>query len=419
MKVNLEGCKEFIKDGEYSHFLERANKALEALKKRDSKGSDFLGWMDLPQLMTKDKLLEIQEAADAIKENSDVLIVIGIGGSYLGARSAIEAINGYKKGKTEVIFAGNNISGSYHEYILDYIKDKDFSLNVISKSGTTTEPAIAFRILKAELEKRYNEKAKDRIYVTTDKDTGVLRQMANKEGYKSFVIPSDVGGRYSVLSACGLLPIAVADIDIFQIIEGAKKAQADNEKQALEYAAIRNLLYENNRVIEIMVAYDPTLQYFCEWWKQLYGESEGKENKGIYPSSVINTTDLHSLGQYVQEGIRNLFETVLYVKDDGSTIKVPFDEEDKDGLNYIADSTLQYVNSKAMEGTMLAHLSGQVPNIIIEIDKMDAFNYGMLVYFFEIACGISGYILGVNPFDQPGVEAYKKSMFKLLGKPGF
>lgn len=420
MRINLDDCISFAKESEFDIIVAKARQANELLKSRKGKGSDFLGWMDLPDKITVEEIQNIVVTAKKIQMQSDVLVVIGIGGSYLGARAAIEALTDTlnKKG-TEVIYVGNNISGKYVESVLEYLKDKDYSLNVISKSGTTTEPAIAFRIFRKALYEKYQNEAKNRIYVTTDKKTGSLRKIADKENYISFEIPSDVGGRYSVLTPCGLLPIAVAGIDIKQMVDGARFSLNNCEEMCILYAAARNLMYNSNKTTEIMVNYDPSLHYLTEWWKQLYGESEGKENKGIFPAGVDNTTDLHSMGQYIQEGIRNIFETVVYLKDDMSSICIPDTNDDSDGLDYIKNKKLQYVNEMAMKGTNLAHVNGNVPVIVIEIEKMDAFTYGQIVYFFEKACGISGYILGVNPFDQPGVEAYKKSMFKLLGKPGY
>jgi glucose-6-phosphate isomerase len=418
MKVILDFCKDFIHKDKYK---EQETKVLEAEKILDSRkgpGYDFLGWMDLPLSMKREELDHITQTADKIRKESDVLLVIGIGGSYLGARAAIEALKDVRNAEDcEVIFVGNCISGKYTESIIKYIENKDFSINVISKSGTTTEPAIAFRIFKEILDRKYEEDAAGRIYVTTDPEKGILRKMAQKEGYTAFSIPSDVGGRYSVLTACGLLPIAVAGLDINKMILGAAASMQDPD-ECIKYACIRNYFYNNGRTTEINVNYDPSLHYFTEWWKQLYGESEGKNGKGIFPAGVDFTSDLHSMGQYIQDGLRNIFETVVYVKNDHSKICIPYSNDNSDGLDYITGKSLQYVNSKAMQGTVDAHMSGHVPSIIIELDEMNEYNYGYLVYFFERACGISGYTLGVNPFDQPGVEAYKKNMFRLLGKPG-
>ena len=420
MKINIDDCIRFSDGKKFESMLRKAKKADRLLKSGKGAGSDYLGWLDLPKRIKKEDIKLINKAAAKIQQQSDVLVVIGIGGSYLGARAAIEALTDVRNIKgTEVIFVGNNISGKYVESVLEYLKDKDYSLNVISKSGTTVEPAIAFRIFKEALYEKYKEKAKDRIYIRTDPVKGALRSIVEKEGYTSFEIPADIGGRYSILTPCGLLPIAVAGIDIEQMISGAKDALKNCTEMSVTYAAARNLMYKSKKTIEIMVNYDPSMHFFTEWWKQLYGESEGKENKGIFPAGVDNTTDLHSMGQYIQEGIRNIFETVVYIKDDMSTITVPDISDNSDGLDYIKNKSLKYVNEMAMRGTKSAHLEGDVPVILIELEKMDAFTFGKLIYFFERACGISGYILGVNPFDQPGVEAYKKSMFKLLGKPGY
>ncbi len=384
--------------------------------------------------MIKKNFHALKKAADKIKSDSDVLLVVGIGGSYLGARAAIEMLNHSfynelskeQRNSPQVFFVGNSISAPYINDLFDVLKDKDVSVNVISKSGTTTEPAIAFRIFRKFLEEKYGvEEAKGRIYATTDKAKGALKTLAIEEGYESFVIPDDVGGRYSVLTAVGLLPIAVSGVDIDQMMQGAQKAQgelseADLDKNpAYQYAAVRNVLYNKGKTIEMLINYEPSLQYFAEWWKQLFGESEGKDFKGIYPSSANFSTDLHSLGQYVQEGRRDIFETVLHVEEPKSNITIEEEAQDLDGLNYLAGKTLDFVNEKAYQGTLLAHTDGQVPNLLVHLPKLDAYTFGYVVYFFEKACAISGYLLGVNPFDQPGVEAYKKNMFALLGKPGF
>lgn len=392
-------------------------------------GSDFLGWVDLPVDYDKEEFARIQKSAEQIKSNSDVLVVIGIGGSYLGARSAIEMLTpAFKKDNEtpEIIFAGHHLSSTYTQELIDYLADKDFSVNVISKSGTTTEPAVAFRIFKKLLEEKYGkDEAVKRIFATTDKAKGALKQLATNEGYESFVVPDDVGGRFSVLTAVGLLPIAVAGIDIENMMAGAAQAREELSSEdvtqniAYQYATIRNILYSKGYTTEMLINYEPSLQYFNEWWKQLFGESEGKDLKGIYPSSANFTTDLHSLGQYVQEGRRFLFETVLKVESPKHSITIEEDEEDLDGLNYLAGKTVDDVNTKAFEGTLLAHTDGGVPNLVIKLPQLDAFTYGYLVYFFEKAVAMSGYQLGVNPFNQPGVEAYKQNMFALLGKPGF
>ncbi|RIL97543.1 glucose-6-phosphate isomerase [Staphylococcus chromogenes] len=392
-------------------------------------GSDFLGWVDLPVDYDKEEFARIQKSAKQIQSNSDVLVVIGIGGSYLGARSAIEMLTpAFKKNEDtpEIIFAGHHLSSTYTQELIDYLEGKDFSVNVISKSGTTTEPAVAFRLFKKLLEEKYGkEEAVKRIFATTDKEKGALKQLATNEGYESFIVPDDVGGRFSVLTAVGLLPIAVAGIDIESMMSGAAKAREElssddvSENIAYQYATIRNILYSKGYTTEMLINYEPSLQYFNEWWKQLFGESEGKDLKGIYPSSANFTTDLHSLGQYVQEGRRFLFETVLKVESPKHAITIKEDPEDLDGLNYLAGKTVDDVNTKAFEGTLLAHTDGGVPNLVVKVPQLDAFTYGYLVYFFETAVAMSGYQLGVNPFNQPGVEAYKQNMFALLGKPGF
>ncbi len=404
------------------------------LHEKTGAGNDFLGWVDLPKTFDPQLLKDIQETAKKIQDSCDVLIVIGIGGSYLGARAAIEMLNNHfynllpksQRKTPEIHFAGHNISSAYLKDLLQVIEGKDVCLNVISKSGTTTEPALAFRVLKEYMENKYGkEEAKNRIIATTDGERGALKQMSNEEGYKTFVIPDDVGGRFSVLTPVGLLPIAVSGINIEEVLTGAKDAYEDTnsedlaENQCYQYAAVRNVLYRKGKTVEIMVNYEPSLYYFGEWWKQLYGESEGKDNKGIFPASVNFSTDLHSMGQYIQEGIRNIFETVLYVKETEEKITIKEDSQDLDGLNYLVGKTVDYVNEKAFEGTLLAHQDGDVPNLVINIPKKNAYYYGYLVYFFEKACGLSGYLLGVNPFDQPGVEEYKRNMFALLGKPGF
>ncbi|MBA8761180.1 glucose-6-phosphate isomerase [Staphylococcus coagulans] len=392
-------------------------------------GNDFLGWVDLPVNYDKEEFSRIKEAAKQVQSHSDVLVVIGIGGSYLGARSAIEMLTpAFRKDTSypEIIFAGNHLSSSYIQSLIDYLADKDFSVNVISKSGTTTEPAVAFRIFKKLLEEKYGkDKAVKRIFATTDKAKGALKQLATNEGYESFVVPDDVGGRFSVLTAVGLLPIAVAGIDIDAMMGGAAKAREElssddlSSNIAYQYASIRNILYAKGYTTEMLINYEPSLQYFNEWWKQLFGESEGKDLKGIYPSSANFTTDLHSLGQYVQEGRRFLFETVLKVQTPEHNITIEEDAEDLDGLNYLAGKTVDEVNTKAFEGTLLAHTDGGVPNLVVTLPKLDAETYGYVVYFFELAVAMSGYQLGVNPFNQPGVEAYKQNMFALLGKPGY
>ena len=408
--------------------------AHDMLHNKTGLGNDFLGWVDLPNNYDKEEFARIKKAAEKIKSDSDVLVVIGIGGSYLGARAAIECLgHSFRNNLTkderktpEIYFAGNNISSTYLIDLLDIIKDKDVSLNVISKSGTTTEPAIAFRVLKEFLENKYGkDEAAKRIYATTDAKKGALKQVSDEEGYETFVIPDDVGGRFSVLTPVGLLPIAVAGIDIDAIMTGANDARVDfnnsnlEENDCYQYAVVRNILHKKGKDIELLVNYEPSLHYLSEWWKQLYGESEGKDQKGLFPASVDFSTDLHSMGQYVQDGKRILFETVLNVEKPRRVLNLKEEANDLDGLNYLSGKTLDFVNEKAFQGTLLAHTDGQVPNLLINIPTLDEYNFGYLVYFFEKACGISGYLLGVNPFNQPGVEAYKKNMFALLGKPGF
>lgn len=390
-------------------------------------GNDFLGWVDLPLNYDKAEFNRIQKAAQRIQDEVEVLVVIGIGGSYLGAKSAIEMMKKpFNTEKVEIVFAGHHMSSDYITGLMSYLKNKTFAINVISKSGTTTEPALAFRLLQKQLiEQVGKEVAQRRIFATTDKARGALKQLADAQGYETFVVPDDVGGRFSVLTAVGLLPIAVAGIDIASMMQGAVDARANAQdvnianNDAYRYAVMRNVLYNEGKTIEVLVNYEPALTYFGEWWKQLFGESEGKDGKGIFPASVNFSTDLHSLGQYIQDGRRDLFETVIQVKQVDSTVVIEEEQEDLDGLNFLAGKTMQFVNEQAYRGTLLAHTDGSAPNMVIEIDRMDAYHYGYLVYFFEIACAMSGYLLEVNPFDQPGVEAYKKNMFALLGKPGF
>lgn len=416
---------------EYKEQVENIHKELH---RRANDENDFVGWLELPTNYDKKEFSRIKKAAKKISKESDILIVIGIGGSYLGARAVIEALtSSFYNMKSEkqrkypqVLYVGNNLSPNYINELLEVIEDKDFSINVISKSGTTTEPAIAFRIFREILENKYGiEEARSRIYVTTDKKRGALKTLADEEGYEKFVIPDNVGGRYSVLTAVGLLPIACSGIDIDKLMEGAQIAQEryndSNLKynECYKYAVSRNILNKLYKNIEILVNYEHKMNYFAEWWKQLYGESEGKDQKGIFPAGVDFTTDLHSMGQYIQQGRRNLFETIINIENSNSDITIQKDEDNLDGLNYLAGKTLDYVNKKAMEGTIKAHVSGDVPNIVIHMNKLDEVNLGELIYFFEKACAISGMILGVNPFNQPGVEEYKKNMFHLLKKPGF
>ncbi|MBM7694391.1 glucose-6-phosphate isomerase [Peribacillus deserti] len=424
----------FFGEHELTYLSNAVKAAHQALHEGTGAGNEYLGWVELPDQYDKEEFSRIQKASEKIKSDSDVLLVIGIGGSYLGARAAIEmlqhsfynALPKEKRGTPQVLFVGNNISSTYMRDLMDLLDGKDFSINVISKSGTTTEPALAFRIFRKILEEKYGvEEARKRIYATTDKERGALKTLANEEGYESFVIPDDVGGRYSVLTAVGLLPIAVSGANIEDMMNGAAQARADfssselAENASYQYAAVRNVLYNKGKTIEMLINYEPGLQYFSEWWKQLMGESEGKDQKGIYPSSANFSTDLHSLGQYVQEGRRDLFETVIKVETPRHELTIESEENDLDGLNYLAGQTVDFVNNKAFQGTLLAHTDGGVPNLIVTIPAMDAYTFGYLVYFFEKACAISGYLLGVNPFDQPGVEAYKVNMFALLGKPGF
>lgn len=435
-KVTFDSSKvsNVIRADEMTSMKKLVLDAKEVLVSKSGAGNDFLGWIDLPVDYDKEEFDRIKKAAAKIQSDSDVLVVIGIGGSYLGARAAIEFLrhgfyNNVSKEirKTpEIYYVGNSISGSYLKGLQDVIGDRDFSVNIISKSGTTTEPAIAFRIFKEMLESKYGkEGAASRIYATTDKAKGALKNLATEEGYESFVVPDDVGGRFSVLTAVGLLPIAVSGADIDQLMEGAaagRKAalEADFEdNDALQYAAVRNILLRKGKSVEVLANYEPSLHYVSEWWKQLYGESEGKDQKGIFPASVDLTTDLHSMGQFIQDGARIMFETVLNVETPRDTIVIKEEPVDLDGLNYLAGKDMDFVNKSAMNGTILAHTDGNVPNLMVKIPEQNEFYLGQLFYFFEFACGVSGYVLGVNPFNQPGVESYKKNMFALLGKPGY
>ena len=431
IKLSDKFIKGFVSENEIRYMQPAANAAFSLLKEKNGPGADFLGWVDLPVNYDKEEFARIKAAAEKIKKTCDILVVIGIGGSYLGARAAIEFVksplyNNLKKDTPDIYFAGNNISTTALTELLSICEGKDICVNVISKSGTTTEPAVAFRVFKSLLVQKYGEVgAKDRIFVTTDKARGTLKQFSDAAGYETFVVPDDVGGRYSVLTAVGLLPIAAAGIDIDAMMKGAADARCDysssdiEKNDAVKYAVIRNALLRKGKSTEILVGYEPYMLMLNEWWKQLYGESEGKDNKGIFPASVIFSTDLHSLGQYVQEGQRNLFETVINIKDPGAKFVIPNDPNNVDGLNFISGKELDYVNKTAMLATLIAHNDGGVPNILLEIEDRSARSFGYIVYFFELACAISGYILGVNPFDQPGVEAYKKNMFALLGKPGY
>ena len=427
IKVTLENTgidkKELTK---FNRKVETIHKELHAISDNEK---EFVGWLNLPTNYDREEFAKIKKSAEKIRKDSEVFVVIGIGGSYLGARAVIEALtntfyNICPNRKTpQIFFAGNNMSPNYLNDLIECIGNKDISINVISKSGTTTEPAIAFRIFREFMESKYGiDEARKRIYVTTDKEKGALKQLSNEEEYETFVIPDNIGGRYSVLTAVGLLPIAVAGIDINKLMYGAKVAEDKYNENSVkynecyQYAVARNILYSKGKTTEILVNYEPKMQYFAEWWKQLYGESEGKEGKGIFPAGVTFTTDLHSLGQYIQEGKRNLFETVIAIENSATDITIKRDADNIDGLNFVADKTMDYVNKKAMEGTIEAHITGEVPNIKITMDKLDEETLGELIYFFELACAMSGKILGVNPFNQPGVEDYKKNMFKLLGK---
>ena len=432
IKLNLENAK--IDEKEIMKYKSQVENIHKDLHRRAGDEEDFVGWLELPTNYNKEEFERIKKASNKIRKESDVLLVIGIGGSYLGARAVIDALNSSfvnlqkeeKRKYPMVLYVGNNLSPNYINELIEILDDKDFSVNVISKSGTTTEPAIAFRIFREILENKYGiDEARSRIYVTTDKERGALKTLSEMEGYERFIVPDNVGGRYSVLSAVGLLPIATAGVDIDKLMNGARVAQekySDSDlkyNECYRYAVARNILYKSDKLIEVLVNYEPKLHYFTEWWKQLYGESEGKDRKGIFPAGVDYTTDLHSMGQYVQDGRRNLFETVINVKKPNLNIRLNSDDDNLDGLNYLAGKDLDYVNKKAMEGTVEAHVSGGVPNIMITIDELNEENIGELIYFFELACGISGDILGVNPFNQPGVEEYKKNMFRLLEKPGY
>ena len=416
MKLDLSNSE--IYEKEILKYKKEVLKAHTNLHEKQGAGSDFLGWVNLK--LDVQELEKIKVAASKIRKQSDVLIVIGIGGSYLGSKAVIDALS-HTFNPKNVIFAGNNMSSDYLNDLLDYIKDKDISLNVISKSGTTIEPALTFKVLRKYIEEKYGEdKAKDRIFVTTDKEKGVLKKLADEKGYETFVVPDDIGGRYSVFTAVGLLPIASAGINIDRLLDGVysaeKKYSSLENNDCYDYAVARNIMYKKKKKIELLVNYEPKLHYISEWWKQLFGESEGKEGKGIFPASVDNTTDLHSMGQYIQEGERILFETVINIKKPYRDFTLTCEEGSPDALDYLNGKTLNEINHKAMEGTVIAHVNGKVPNIMIEVDKLDEFNLGELLYFFEKACGISGHLLGVNPFNQPGVEAYKKEMFRLLGR---
>ncbi|MCB5955873.1 glucose-6-phosphate isomerase [Enterococcus sp. CWB-B31] len=425
----------FVAEHELEYMQTQIDAVDAALRQGTGAGNDYIGWIDLPENYDKDEFARIKKAAEKIQSDSEVLVVIGIGGSYLGARAAIEflqhsfsnALTKEERKVPQVFFAGNSISSTYLVDLINVIGDRDFSVNVISKSGTTTEPAIAFRVFKELLVKKYGkEEANKRIYATTDREKGAVKVEADAEGWETFVIPDDVGGRFTVLTAVGLLPIAVSGADIDALMNGANDARKEyasttdlKQNQAYQYAALRNILYRKGKTTEMLINYEPGMHYFSEWWKQLYGESEGKDQKGIFPAAADFSTDLHSMGQYVQDGLRNLFETVVKIENPRHSLTIPLQDEDLDGLGYLQGKEIDFVNTKAFEGTLLAHTDGNVPNMIVKVPKMDEYSLGYVMYFFEIAVGISGYLNGVNPFDQPGVEAYKKNMFALLGKPGF
>lgn len=431
LKINLENS--FVNTSEIKNLEPYIQSAHRVLHEGTGQGNDYIGWLDFASRIPEEEISRIKVTAEKIQGNCEYFIVIGIGGSYLGAKSVIDALSHSfhnlldedQRKAPKIIYAGQNISGKYLKELAELIERKDVSLLVISKSGTTTEPALSFRVLKEMVEKKYGENSKDHIYAVTDSSKGALRQLADKEGYESFIIPDNVGGRYSVITPVGLLPLAVMGINIEDFINGFIQGEKDYSSLDIEsnicyqYVAARNVLYRRNKNIELLVNYEPSLQYISEWWKQLFGESEGKDGKGIFPGSVNFSTDLHSMGQFIQDGTKNLFETVIMVSDTGKDVSIKSSEENLDGLNYLSGKTLNYVNQKAFEGTLLAHVDGNVPNIIINMDKLDEYHIGNLMYFFMKACGVSGYLLGVNPFNQPGVEAYKKNMFRLLEKPGY
>ncbi len=430
LKLNSKYLKNFVNENELDGIKAQVETAAKVLHDKTGQGNDFLGWLDLPVDYDKNEFERIKAAAAKIQSNSEVLIVIGIGGSYLGARAAIELLkspmyNNLKKNTPDIYYVGNNINPTYLSEILSICDGRDIAVNVISKSGTTTEPALAFRIFKKLVEDKYGkEGAKDRIFCTTDKARGTLKELADTEGYETFVIPDDVGGRFSVLTAVGLLPIAVAGCDIDALMGGAAKAREDfmadfDNNDCYKYAALRNILYRKGKSVELMVSYDPSFCMMSEWYKQLFGESEGKDNKGILPDSVVFSTDLHSMGQFIQEGSRIMFETVVDIKKPKQDIFLENDKENLDGLNFLTNQNMSIVNRRALEGTVLAHTEGGVPNIILEMDEINEDNLGYMIYFFEKACAVSGYVQGVNPFNQPGVESYKSNMFALLGKPGY
>lgn len=430
LKLNTKYISDFVSSDEMEGIKAQVELAADVLHNKTGLGNEFLGWLDLPESYDKEEFARIKKAADKIKTDSDILIVIGIGGSYLGARAAIEFLkspfyNNLKKDTPDIYYVGNNISPTYLNEILSICEGRDISVNVISKSGTTTEPALAFRVFKKYVEDKYGkEEAKNRIYCTTDKSKGTLKKLADTEGYESFVIADDVGGRFSVLTAVGLLPIAVAGCDIEKIMQGAIKAQKDfmadfDNNDCYKYAALRNIFYRKQKTIELMVSYEPCFETMAEWYKQLFGESEGKDGKGIFPASVNFSSDLHSMGQFIQDGSRIMFETVIDIKNSKQDFFLEDDTDNLDGLNFLTNQNMSVVNRKALEGTILAHTEGGVPNIVLEVEDVSEFTFGYMVYFFEKACAVSGYVLGVNPFNQPGVESYKANMFALLGKPGY
>ncbi len=431
ISLNDKHLKGFVAPHELTALKDQVSSAHKMVHEKSGLGNDFLGWVDLPENYDREEFARIKSAAERIKKNTEVFIVIGIGGSYLGARAAIELLaspfyNNLKKDTPDIYFVGNNISATYLNEILSICEGRDVSVNIISKSGTTTEPALAFRVFRNLLEKKYGKDgAKERIFATTDKARGTLKELSDKEGYETFVVPDDVGGRYSVLTAVGLLPIAVAGIDIDAMMEGAQIARRElavddiEKNDCYKYAAIRNALYRKGKSVEMLISYDPAFTMMAEWFKQLFGESEGKDNKGIFPASAVFSTDLHSMGQFIQSGSRIMFETVVNIKSPKKDLFIDADPNNFDGLNFLSNQNMSVVNQKAFEGTVLAHTEGGVPNIILDVEKIDEKVFGYMVYFFEKACAISGYMLGVNPFDQPGVESYKKNMFALLGKPGY
>lgn len=430
LTFSYDFAKGFLGENDLAGLAPQVAAAHNTLAQKNGLGNDFLGWVDLPTQYDKAEFERIQKAAQKIRSDSEILIVIGIGGSYLGARAAIEFLrsplhNELAQGGPKIYFAGNSISGAYLSELLQICEGKELSVNIISKSGTTTEPAIAFRVFRELLQKKYGAKASERIYCTTDKARGTLKALADREGYECFVIPDDVGGRFSVLTAVGLLPIAVSGANIAALMDGAAAAAADYNNPNLaqnpcyQYAALRNAFYRKGKQIELLVSYEPRFSMMAEWYKQLFGESEGKDHKGLFPAAVTFSTDLHSMGQYIQQGRRTLFETVVQIENTGADVTLKQEAEDGDGLNFLAGKTMSYVNKRAYEGTVLAHTDGGVPNLVISVEKANEENLGRLIYFFEKACAVSGYLLGVNPFDQPGVESYKKNMFALLGKPGY